>query len=92
MPWAGSTMPGSGMQTWTPPMASTMPRKPAKSTTTKWSTRMPVSFSSWWIVHAGPPTENASFHIASVAPGIGSRSSSRHSGRLTSESRGMLMP
>ena len=25
MPWAGSSMPGSGMQTWTPPMASTMP-------------------------------------------------------------------
>ena len=31
---------------------------------------MPVICSNCWMVQAGPPTENASFHIASVAPGI----------------------
>ena len=83
---------GSGMQTWTPPMASTMPRNPAKSTTTKWSIRMPVSVSTCCTVQAGPPTENASFHITSLAPGMVSRSSSLQSGRSTRESRGMLTP
>ena len=62
-----------------------MPRNPWKSTTTKWSIWMPVSCSTWRTVQAGPPTLNASFHIVSVAPGIGFMSSSKHSGRLTSE-------
>ena len=91
MPCAGSEM-SSGMHTSTPPMASTMSSKPAKSTTTKWSTRTPVICSNCWIVHAGPPTENASFHITSVPPGIVSPSLVLHSGRVTRESRGMLMP
>ena len=60
---------------------------------TKWSMRMPVSCSTWCIVQAGPPTENASFHITSVRAGDRVRGrSSRHSGRSTRESRGMLTP
>ena len=53
---------------------------------------MPVTCSNCWIVQAGPPTLKASFHIASVAPGIVSPSSSVQSGRSTRVSRGMLMP
>ena len=48
--------------------------------------------SNCWIVQAGPPTENASFHMTSVPPGILSPLDVLHSGRVTSESRGMLTP
>ena len=91
MPWAGSTI-GSGMQTSTPPIASTMPWKPSKSTTTKWSSRIPVSCSNCWTVQAGPPRPNASFHITLSAPGMVEPSVALQSGRSTIESRGIEMP
>ena len=54
---------------------------------------MPVSCSNCCIVQAGPPTENASFHITSVPPGIVlAVLGPCTSGRSTIESRGMLMP
>jgi hypothetical protein len=46
-----------GAATWTsmPPTASTTVWNPAKSMTAKWSTRIPVRFSTVWISSGGPP-------------------------------------
>jgi len=46
----------SGEQICTPPTASTIALNPEKSTITVLSTRMPVSCSNCWMVHAAPPT------------------------------------
>ena len=70
-----------------------MPLNPAKSTTIQWLTGTWVSAMNWRIVQAGPPTLNASFHMAPV---VGSEIClpllSRQPGRSMTESRGMLTP
>ena len=80
------------MHTWTPLTASTMSWNPWKSSTTWWSTGTPVVCSNWEIVQPGPARLKASFHITSVPPGTISPSAPRQSGRVTRESRGMLIP
>lgn len=83
-----------GTQTGTPPTALDMAAKPAKFTTTVWSTRSPVIFSTVFTVHAGLPcadwpSENAELNKASVWVGVQVPFGSRHGGIVTNESRGI---
>ena len=74
-----------------PPSASTMFLKPLKSTSTKWSMRMPVSVSSVEIVQAMPPVLYAEL-IMLAGGGISCLVVSfLHLGICTIESRGKLI-
>ena len=61
----------SGAQIGTPPSASTMSRKPRKSTTAKWSIRSPVLPSIVVMRHAGPPMLNIAFHCCTTHSSLG---------------------
>ena len=90
---------GLVLHSGTPPTAFTMSRKPVKLTTTKWSIRMPVFFSTVLIVQATPravlfpsrvPRVNASLILKVVAEDIWPLPITQD-GMLTQESRGIDM-
>lgn len=83
-----------GTQTSTPPTTSVSAEKPLKSTTTVWSTRRPVSFSTVFWVHAGLPsavlpTVYASLNMAWCLVSVQLPSGSLHGGMVSRVSRGM---
>ena len=67
-----------------------MSLKPPKSTTTWWSMRMLVSFSTVLMVQAAPASENAELNIASVCAATTVPSGRLQLGIGTIVSRGML--
>ncbi len=79
------------VQICTPPSASTIRLKPLKSTSTKWSIFTPVRYFTARTTHLRPPALYAALNlpvtrVPSVEP------SALQLGRVTQESRGMLIP
>ena len=79
-----------GTQNSTEPSASTIDWKPRKSTTMKWSTKMPVFPLRVRMTHAGPPALKLAFQIRSGPPATVLFGSLQSRGALVIESRGML--
>lgn len=84
---------GCGRHTFTPPTTSVRAAKPLKSTTTVWSTRRPVSFSTVFCVQAGfppavSPVEYAALNIVSGRVLVQLPSGSLQGGIVTRVSRG----